>query len=257
VAPLANRILVAGGAGGVGPTIQPSGANPPPAPAPSRGGDGSTGLVHVEVAQPGNDPVTFATGLASVISPSPTVNDPQSTEWLSVSVNWDSSSNAGIDAMSGAQSCWLLPNVSVNIFALDFSDDVVGQPGWDMTVFVDLGAGEQAVSYRTPSPLFGNQSPEQLWGRDLGTGTALAGAPIVVRFQGAKSTGAIPDPCSVTLGPGGNATGLTPWVMHPSELNNFNPAPDIIRWQIVFDGNQPEAASIRGVRNLVIRATPN
>jgi len=257
VAPLANRILVAGGAGGVGPTIQPSGANPPPAPAPSRGGDGSAGLVHVEVAQPGNDPVTFATGLASVISPSPTVNDPQSTEWLSVSLNWDSSSNAGIDAMSGAQSCWILPNLPVNIFALDFSDDAVGQPGWDMTVFVDLGAGEQPVSFRTPSPLFGNQSPEQLWGRDLGTGTALAGAPIVVRFQGAKSTGAIPDPCSVTIGPGGNATGLTPWVMHPSELNNFNPAPDIIRWQIVFDGNQPEAALIRGVRNLLIRATPN
>jgi hypothetical protein len=94
-------------------------------------------------------------------------------------------------------------------------------------------------------------------------GTELFGAPIVVRFQGARSAGPIADPCAVELhGPGAAFVpgSLTPWVRHPAELNALvsDPAkkPDLIRFQILFDRDQPFAGALEGVLELVLLATP-
>jgi hypothetical protein len=101
---------------------------------------------------------------------------------------------------------------------------------------------------------------QQFWGelldRDLTVGT---GAPLVVRFQGAKLVGNLTNPCIVDItGPTSPilAGSLTPWVRHPSELNNFNPKPDILRFTILFDANKAtEFSKIVGVTNLQVRGT--
>jgi hypothetical protein len=107
---------------------------------------------------------------------------------------------------------------------------------------------------------------EQFWGqlldRELQGGQV--GAPLVVRFQGAKLSGALPvppSPCSEVpidgplspLLPGS----VTPWVRHPAELNAFSPRPDTIRFAIIFDASKLEFLKIVGVTNLRISALPD
>jgi hypothetical protein len=58
------------------------------------------------------------------------------------------------------------------------------------------------------------------------------------------------------------ATGsLTPWVRHPSELNEFLPRPNMVRFCVVFDNSVARGSSvsslIHGVTNLRIQAQPD
>ncbi len=244
LSPLPGRLLIGGGTGGVGPTLAG-------AVGVSSGGDGGTGLVRIEDASGS----TSASSAAAVISPTDPL-DPTSVNWLSVA-NWPAQTDV-IDGYSGAQSCWL--TVAGNPFTITFPPDAPGDPTWDMDLFLTQGPGETVASYRT-STFFGGMSPEQHWGNLFDDGNLQPGetsAPLIVRFQGAKSTGPLSDPCNVSFTPTtGNATGLTPWVLHPEELNNFNPKPDMIRWQIVFDASHPDAGLIRGVTNLRVTALPD
>ena len=132
-----------------------------------------------------------------------------------------------------------------------------------MDLILNFGAGEVTVPYRAPNGILpGQQTYEQFWGqlldRDLQVGEI--GAPLAVRFQGAKLTGAMPNPCNVELsGPASPiaAGSLTPWVRHPVELGGFAQAPDMIRFTVIFDASKVDFPKIVGVTNLRIRALPN
>jgi hypothetical protein len=244
LSPLPNRLLIGGGTGGVGPTLAG-------AVGVSSGGAGGVGLVRIEDASG----ATTASSAAAVISPTDPL-DPTSVNWLSVAT-WPAQTDT-IDAYSGAQSCWL--TVPGNPFSLTFASDAPGDLAWDMDLFLTQGPGETVASYRE-STFFGGMSPEQHWGNLFDDGNLQPGetsAPLIVRFQGAKSTAPLSDPCNVTIASsGGQATGLTPWVLHPEELNNFTPRPDIVRWQIIFDASHPDAGLLRGVTNLRLTALPD
>jgi len=244
LSPLPSRLLVSGGVGGLGPVV--TGAT-----GVSVGGNGGTGLVRID----DDSGATTATSAAAAVTPTDP-GDPTSTGWLSVASSW-ADQTAPIEAYSGAQSCWYV--VAGSFFALTFDGDAVNDPGWDMDLYLQEGPSIQLRSYRNSTTTFG-VTPEQNWGNLIDDGTLMpgeTGAPIIVRFQGAKTTGTITDPCNLVFGPGGNATGLTPWVMHPEELNSFSPAPDVIRWQIVFDRSHPDAGLIHGVTNVRVHATPD
>src|SRR5574341_1084624 len=111
---------------------------------------------------------------------------------------------------SGAQSCWIRPEG--NFFKLAFED-------WDMHLVIESQAESQ--SFRGDNDLFPpGTSLEEAWGSDFGD------APVVVRFQGARATGVLVDPCAVPesgisspLAPGS----ITDWVRNPAELNDFFP----------------------------------
>lgn len=242
---LPNRLLVGGGAGGAGPTI-------PTAPGTSSGGDGSPGLVRIEDASG----ATTSTSAAAVVSPTDP-GDPTSSNWLSVA-NWPAQTDP-IDGYSGAQSCWLQPpSNGVNFFGITFDSDVGIDLGWDMDLFLDQGAGVQLVSYRG-STVFAGMSPEQHWGNLIDDGSLIppqTGAAIIVRFQGARATSVLTDPCNPVFTPGGNATSLTPWVLHPEELNVFG-AVNMVRWQIVFDASHPDAGMIQGITNVRLSVHPD
>ncbi len=240
---LPNRLLVGGGAGGAGPTIAG-------APGASRGGDGSPGMVRIEDASG----ATTATSAAAVVSPTDPL-DPTSSSWLSVS-SWQTQT-APIEGYSAAQSCWLV--TPGNFFSLAFDGDVGTDLGWDMDLFLEQTPGNvQLVGYRS-SPVFAGLTPQEHWGSLIDDGALIppqTGAPIIVRFQGARATGVLLDPCNADFSPAGDATALTPWVFHPEELNAYVSV-NIIRWQIVFDASHPDAALIRGVTNLRIEAHPD
>lgn len=242
---LPNRLLVGGGAGGAGPTI-------PTAPGTSAGGNGSPGLVRVEDASGG----TTSTSAAAVVSPTDP-GDPTSSNWLSVAT-WAAQTDP-IESYSGAQSCWLQPTVTDgNFFGLQFDNDVGPTLGWNMDLFLDQGAGVQLVGYRS-SPVFAGMTPQQHWGNLINDGSLVppqVGAPVIVRFQGARATGILTDPCNPVFTPGGDATAMTPWVLHPRELNNFGGV-NMVRWQIVFDASHPNAGMIRGITNLRINVHPD
>lgn len=248
LAPLADRILVDGGSGGLdSPGLQ------------TFGGKGGKGLVRVET----NNGVT-ADEVASAINPIDPM-DPTSVKWLSVG-GWsflpDPMKTTPEEGLSGGQSCWLVPTVP-GYFSLDFKDDPVGPAapadyGWNMDVIIDFGLGPQAVPYRGSDgngPVaFGGMYPEEFWGTDLGS------APIVVRFQGALTGGPLSDPC--TASPLDASSGIafdsdTPWVNDPDELDFFALPVSIVRFQVVFDAFNPSpAGSVLGVTNLRIEATP-
>lgn len=240
---LPNRLLIGGGAGGSGPTI--AGAS-----GTSRGGNGSPGLVRIEDASGG----TTATSAAAVTSPTDPL-DSTSSSWLSVA-SWPTQT-APIEGYSAAQSCWLVTPGS--FFSLSFDSDQGADLGWDMSLFLEQTPGNvQLVGYRS-SPVFAGLTPEQHWGSLIDDGSLTppqAGAPVIVRFQGARATSVLADPCNPDFSPAGNATALTPWVLHPDELNAFVSV-NIVRWQVVFDASHPDAALVRGVTNLRIFAHPD
>ena len=148
-------------------------------------------------------------------------------------------------------------------FSLQFKPDVGNGPGWDMDLILNFGQGNVIVPYRSPNNILpGGMTYEQHWGtlidRDLLPGEV--GAPLVVRFQGAKLSGAMPDPCNVAIsGPASPLLpgSLTPWVPQPSDLNAFAQAPDMIRFVIIFDASKLDFLNIVGVTNLRIGGLPN
>jgi len=162
--------------------------------------------------------------------------------------------------LSGAQSCWFRP--SGNFFELAFLDD--GDPdslpngtGWDMLLNIDGFATPQ--SFRGPNDVFGATPIEAMYGNELGT------SPLVIRFQGARALGVLPDPCNVTLAgidseifPGS----LTGWVENPADLNDFfgnNPVlrPNIIRFAVIWDFDAMNYGDILGIESIQIAAQPD
>lgn len=219
----------------------------------SSGGAGGVGLARVE-ALTAPDPIA----VASILDPIDPL-DPTSLKYLSVGT-WVRSRFTPA-SFQGAQSCWMKPSGAY--FALDYDSDVGGVPGWDMDLVLNFGAGEVVVPYRQPNAILpGGQTYEEYWGQllDRDLTPPDVGAPLVVRFQGAKLTGAMPDPCNVALsGPTSPIApgSLTPWVRHPDELDAFAAQVDMIRFVVIFDASKLDFLNIVGVTNLRIRAQPN
>ena len=236
-----GRFDIRGGIGGLG-------ANN------SLGGDGSPGLIRLETF----DSILDLTGEAAKVLPSIAELDdvygvgPEAI----LSTGFWTPSGLALEGLSGAQSCWIRPNG--NFFVLQFAEDdpVSGAPGWDMNLIIDGFSDPQ--SYRGENDLF-NDTLENVFGNVLGS------APVVVRFQGARVAGTLPNPCDVIL----NGTGspllpgsLTGWVDHPSDLNTFfggdpNQAPNIIRFVVIWDATQAEFVGLRGIEDISFSAQPD
>ncbi|HVS10241.1 MAG TPA: hypothetical protein VMS76_10245, partial [Planctomycetota bacterium] len=239
-----GRLNIAGGAGGLGVTG-------------STGGAGGTGLVRAE----GVNPPLTAIQVASSVNPLDPF-DPTSQKWLSVGT-WIADRVVPV-SFSGAESCWMRP--TGNFFSVTFAEDDFSVPtnpefGWNMDLILQIGANTLTAAYRG-STVFAGQDPQTFWtdliNRDLMPGSKFA--PVVVRFQGAKSVGDITDLCNVDpFDPQSPilAGSLTPWVRHPAELNDFLPQPDMVRFVIIFDASHNDLNMIKGVTNLRIEAIPD
>lgn len=249
-----SRIVIAGGTGGQGGFIL----------TPSIGGAGSPGIVRVEQAGLGNGPDEV--DIAPIVFPTDPL-DPTSIQWLS-SGDWlhDVAKTDAFESVTGSQSCWM--EVPGTHFSVTFEDDpaapaLPADMGWNMDVILDLGAGEITVPWRGSDgngPFLGLY-PEEQWGtllnRDLGVGES--GAPIVVRFQGARVDGIVQDPCNLVVNdPDGPLVvgSVTPWVRQPRELNDFFPLVNAARFLVLFDRSHPDFDLIKGVTNLRIEAQP-
>jgi hypothetical protein len=264
-ATLAGRIDISGGNGGVTDYNVLPGA----AVDNAVGGAGSPGLVRVETGPP--SAYTRAL-LAPLVAPFNGTLDPESKDIISVG-SWLLPRKRP-ESYSASVSCWLQP--SGNFFLLRFDSDDTSNPnpaqhtfGWNMDVLYDSGSGELAIKYRgfdANFPLSGFDDFEEALGNQLNHGLPVPqGSYLSVRFQGAKSLSNIStQPCDVTLNGVGQeiqSGSLTPWVKHPSELNQFTPRPNMIRYCIVFDNALVTPSSvpffIKGVTNLKISALPD
>jgi hypothetical protein len=245
-----TRISIQGGAGGrmnaTGTISNPIG---------SLGGAGGAGLVRLEglLASP------TASAMAPLIAPmDPAVVGADAINVLSIGEWFPERSRP--ETYSGALSCWMIPTGS--FFQILFAEDDPSAVdpddrfAWDMDV---LYAG-QVYSYRDPSDSpFVGVSIEQQLGNDFTEGAA--GSYVVVRFQGARAVGALPDPCSPNYQTQVVPNSLTPWVRSSEDLNLFSPQPNMVRFCVVFDkaralGAQP-GAQIEGITNLRIRTQPD
>jgi hypothetical protein len=232
------RLDVGGGAGGTN-TLG------------SVGGVGGAGLIRLE----GVTLLPQASSVAGLFEPTdPTVAGPDGINFLSIG-NWAIPRNRP-ESYSGAVSCWMRP--TGNFFQIVFLPDDLGAPtaeeryGWDMDVLF----GAQTYSYRDPddSP-FAGQSFEQRFPNSF-----TANSYLVVRFQGARSSGEIADFCNVDFGSQIVLGSLTPWVSHPDQLNQFSPKPNMIRFCVVFDFRATLGSpqnQVGGITNLRIRTQPD
>jgi len=240
-----RRIDISGGRGGQG-----TGA---PFPVePSTGGDGSPGFLRIEANEAplvtNEEPkvVPLEAEIQAQYGPGATIED------IFTTAVW-SPSNEAPSGMSGAQSCWIRP--TGNFFRLDFEADGT-EPGWDLRLRITGQAEPQ--SFRGENDLFPGQTLEALWGSEIG------GAPIVVRFQGARATGNLLDPCAV-LETGVEsplkAGSLSGWVDHPAELSDFHGeeslTPNIFRFLVIWDASQPEFAGIEGLEDVTVTIQPD
>jgi hypothetical protein len=237
------RISVAGGIGGTNSLG-------------STGGTGGAGLIRLEGlnSQP----------TASVIAPliAPTDVDVVGADAINVmSIGPWNLPRFRPESYSGSVSCWMQPPGT--FFQIVFLPDAPAHPdpasryGWDMNVI--YGPGNDVYSYRDPtdSP-FAGMSIEERFG-NVFDGPA-PGSYVVVRFQGARSAGAIADLCNVDQATQIVQDSLTPWVTHPEELNQFSPRPNMIRFSVTFDltasfGNPQN--QIQGITGLRIRTQPD
>ncbi len=268
---LGGRINVRGGVGGVGV-------------GGSVGGAGSPGLVRLEyrerpigTANPGSstDATLYAPSIAPFLPLDPTFNNPFESAAI-LSLGGMPIQRARPDSFTASMSCWMKPAGS--FFQLTFDDDGAGttpaEMAWNMDVVYLTPSNQQVLfPYRgipdpepTDFPLVG-QSFEEFFGNDLNHGLPdNVGSLVSVRFQGARSTGLLPDPCNVSLSgvtseiaPGS----LTHWVRHPAELNAFAPQPNMIRFTVVFEDSlrvpqiNPIESRVLGVTNLKVRVTPD
>lgn len=237
-----GRLLVPGGTGGDGEFG-------------SKGGDGGTGLVRAESVT-----ALVADDIALAVTPTDPM-DPTSQDWVSVGT-WVVEDRPP-ESFSGAQSCWMQAPGSV--FSLNFTDDVdpVNGPfGWNMDVILPVMGTPTTHAYRG-STVFGGNSPHTQWGELLNLAGVPGGsaAPLVVRFQGARTAGTLANPCTdepETPGSQIESGSVTPWVRHPAELNQFLPAPNLIRFVIIFDASFPNFdQTLVGVTNLSILTQPD
>lgn len=240
----ANRINVSGGTGGEG-----SGSIFPV--QPTHGGMGSPGLLRLESTTAPDLSLEFsklsptAADLLAGYGNAVTVDD------IYTSAVWAPPAVAPA-SWSGAQSCWIRP--SGNFFQLVFEEDGADL-GWDLRLRIVGQANPQ--SFRGPNDLFPIPL-EQAFGSDFGT------SPLVVRFQGARSSGALVEPCAVPETGSSSpltAGSMTGWVRHPAELNDFHAqaslTPNIFRFLVLWDRSQTEIADIQGVEDLNVRVQPD
>ncbi|MCP3918752.1 MAG: Ig-like domain-containing protein [bacterium] len=232
----------------------------------SLGGEGGTGLVRIEDFSKGPESV-MATALAPSILPYEMANN--SVGWVSAQPMGFPKSRDRPDSFMGSSSCWIRPEGS--FFQIEFAGDTGTLPadqGWNMTVLwqPDPSVPPQLIPFRGTNSLFPVPFEDQfgkLLGHDLAPGESAA--PIVVRFQGARSIGSLNDGCGIDLDDPQIIPGsVTPWVDHPEQLNGLSPAVDMIRFVVVFDGTFDPAASdtpgatlyssIAGVTNLRVSA---
>ncbi|MDF1836472.1 MAG: Ig-like domain-containing protein, partial [Planctomycetota bacterium] len=224
ISPVAGRIAVDGGAGGAGswsPTVF--------------GGDGSMGLVRIETGVT----VLAHEDAAPSISPflgdgmAPFDNLDKSLDFLSVDSGGFTAQTQRPDSICASVSCWVeLPG---GFSTVQFSEDDVMGPGWDMDVIWQPAAMETNEPFRASSATFGATGFEGAFGNILGE-AGLPGSPIVVRFQGARVGAALANPCNVALSGGSSEIipgSLTTWVDHPAKLNGSGV--NIIRYTIMFD----------------------
>jgi hypothetical protein len=244
------RISVDGGLGGLGKQDPAQSGNQ------STGGNGSMGLVRIET----NQGLTNGSVEDSIL---PDV--PDSSVFLSVG-DFAPTGDAtdGPAVYSAVTSCWYRPATTDNFFSLDFEEDDLGAStfGWDLMLTADFGLGPVTVPYRAPNGIIATSFQED-WGDLLGPDSDLPGgqdpAPIVVRFQGAKTSGALTNPCiddPFAAGVPFVLDSVTPWVRHPAELNVFQPKPDTIRFVIIFDRSSVNFGGLIGVEEIRIDAQP-
>ncbi|MDA1265818.1 MAG: hypothetical protein O2816_12120 [Planctomycetota bacterium] len=259
IADVAGRIDLRGGSGGSGFA---NGAI---------GGSGGTGLLRIEDeaglvdrALIADDVVPFDAG-------------DDSLGWISVDPGFLSTTpRFRPDSMSGSSSCWMRPDG--NFFGLGFIDDEededTGDPtkmGWNMMVIWDDGGGEQLIPYRGFNTEFMNSFENTFQGNTLGSDLDPGdmASPVCVRFQGARYVGDPANLCDLDLNDpnlGIVKDSISPWVDHPALLNTFSPAPNIVRFCVVFDGTIDNAnndvpgldlLNVKGVTDLWIRVLPD
>ncbi len=261
----ANQINVSGGLGGFGA-------------GGSVGGAGSPGLVRIERSG-FVDQATDAALFSPFVAPTSTeasYNTPYTSAAILSLGEWGGGGMLQFrpESFSGAQSCWMKPEGT--FFQLAFStDDTVDvddpdKKSWNMDIIYTVPGGTKKFPYRGLSsdpdfPNMGGDDFETFLGSTLNHDEASpnGGSFLVVRFQGARATGQLADPCNVDLVLGTEVEGgsLTPWVRSPEELNQFSPLPNMVRFVVIFE---PRLAiqggiqsSIVGVTNLEIRVQPD
>lgn len=265
----------------------------------SAGGDGGAGLIWISDSAG----VLDHGSLANRILPEDP-NDPNSLGWLGL----DSGGLANYlprrrpESLSGSVSCWIRP--PGNYFALNFREDdgINTDPAlmaWNMSVIYDPNDGSPLleIPFRgiDPGPDvagLGGQSWEEFYGKDLGFGgPAGQNAPVVVRFQGARTMAILDenhsdtdgniynDPCNLSLAGLGTPIvegSVSPWVDHPALLNDWatqfgKPTPNMIRFTVLFDRTtnlsngdpvdsdylQLLAFHLKGVTGLYLMSDPN
>ncbi|MFT5199269.1 MAG: hypothetical protein ACI87O_001935, partial [Planctomycetota bacterium] len=251
ISPVNTRINVAGGSGGAGSWG-----------VGVFGGDGSMGLVRIET---GATVMTHELAAPSIFpffgDGIPIDDQDKSLDFLSVDSGGFVAETQRPDSICASVSCWLeLPG---GFSTVEFAEDDLTGPGWDMDVIWQPAGAETAIPFRANSATFGATGFEGAFGNILGS-AGLPGSPIVVRFQGARTSGALGNPCNVALSGGASEIipgSITTWVDHPAKLNSFGV--NIIRYTIMFDntddagsGDTPGLTldSVKGITNLVIRA---
>lgn len=239
-----RRIDVSGGIGGDG-----TGSAFPI--QPSRGGNGSPGFLRLESIPA---PVR-AIEAAKVVPLESTLEElfPGATlDDFFTTALWQPAEESP-SSWSGAQSCWIRPEG--NFFRIEFLEDGT-EPGWDLALRITGFAEPQ--SFRGENDLFPGQTLEEVWGNDFGS------APVVVRFQGARATGSLVDPCAVVET--GNSSPLRPgsiteWLRHPSELNDYFTedalAPNLFRFVVLWDKSQVDFDGIEALEELSVRIQPD
>ncbi len=250
VSPAVGRIDVSGGTGGAGSW----GVN-------IFGGDGSMGLIRIETGDTVMLHEDVATSILPFLGDGPPIDNlDKSLDFLSIDSGGFAPQTMRPDSICASVSCWVeLPGTFSTV---EFAEDDINGPGWDMDVLWQPGGTETAEPFRAASATFGASGFEGMYDNLLGD-SGLSGSPIVVRFQGARAAGALSNPCDVDLD-GGNSPilpgSLTTWVDHPAKLNSSGV--NIIRYTIMFDntvdpGNSDTPGlildSVKGVTNLVIR----
>ncbi|MDE0914886.1 MAG: hypothetical protein OSB57_06865 [Planctomycetota bacterium] len=262
ISPLAGTIDISGGSGGLGVWSL------------SQGGDGSPGLLRVEDMVGG---VTRSLVAQSVL-PYESLDD--SLSWISVDNGQDPIDGPGWtatthrpDSVSASMSCWLQPTGTFFslLFVEDEEPDNTGDPdkmGWNMDILYNPGGtGEITIPFRGANGGVLTNSWENEFGISLGTqGGLVAAAPIVIRFQGARTDGST-DLCNADVNDlfaGIDPNSVTPWVDHPSMFNDFPIAPNMIRFAVVFDGTSDGTdvpgdtlADVVGLTNLRVRVVPD
>lgn len=268
---LPGRVDIQGGVGGIGA-------------GGSTGGTGSPGLVRLELPTVNpNDPgqiqqlaAQYAPSIAPYLPGASTdpggFNYPFTSGAILSIGDWEFQRRRP-DSMSASMSCWMKPEG--NFFELQFIADDDTNPddpaakGWNMEILYATPAGEKAFPYRGLSsdpafPLTGMDFQEYLGNFINSEFAPGVGSILAVRFQGARATGSLGNPCDVVLTGVGTEIepgSLTPWVQHPAELNQFLPQPNMIRFCVVFEealkSQGPVQFRVRGVTNLVIGVQPN